>query len=200
MGAAAARTLLSVEDYLALQAASPLAKFEYYYGEVYDMAGASPDHNVIATNISTALSVALRDTPCLVFNSDQRVALDPQGHFGYPDVSVSCDPRYDGATLLTPLVVVEVLSDDTETYDRGRKFEQYRRHSPLEAYVLVSQHAPHVECYTRGPDDAWTLTEAHGLDGALALPPLDLTLALGDVYRKVPFSAAAPPFPRAPRT
>jgi Uma2 family endonuclease len=199
MGAAAARTLLSVEDYLALQAASPLAKFEYYYGEVYDMAGASPDHNVICGNLVAALHEALRDHPCRVFTSDQRVALDPQGHFGYPDVTVACEERYDGATLLTPLVVAEVLSDDTETYDRGRKFEQYRRHSPLEAYVLVSQHAPHVECYTRGLDESWTLTEAHGLDGALALPPLSLTLALGDVHRKVPLSAAAPPFPRAPR-
>jgi len=192
MGAAAARTLLTVEDYLALQAASPLAKYEYYYGEIYDMAGASPDHNVISGNLVGELRAALRDNPCRVFTSDQRVALDPNGHFGYPDVTVACEEHYSGATLLTPLVVVEVLSDETETYDRGKKFEQYRRHTPLEAYVLVSQRAPLVECFTRREDGAWMLTEADGMDASIEISPLGVTLALGEVYRKVRFENDSP--------
>mgnify|MGYP000937874141 FL=1 len=88
-------------------------------------------------------------------------------------------------TLLNPTLIVEVLSDSTEAYDRGRKFEHYRKLESLAEYVLISQHWPHVESYRRQPDHHWLLTESSGLDGVLRLESIDCELALVEVYDKV---------------
>jgi len=97
--------------------------------------------------------------------------------------------------LANPTVLVEVLSDSTEAYDRGKKFEQYRQIESLRAYLLVSQNEPRIEQFVRGESGQWELREAAGLDGALELAPLQIKLALAEVFAGVKFV----PVPIRPR-
>lgn len=186
---------VSQAEYLERERSAP-TKSEYYRGEIFLMAGGSPEHNLIAGNLVTALNNALADRPCMVFPSDQRYAC-PTGLITYPDVSVICgereyfDDRQD--TLLNPLVIVEVLSTSTEGYDRGKKFEHYRTIASLQEYILVAQDSATLEKFTRDRATGnWILSEQHGLDAVLTIDALTCPLALKDVYRKVEFHPATP--------
>lgn len=88
-------------------------------------------------------------------------------------------------TLLNPVLIVEVLSDSTEAYDRGRKFEHYRKLESLAEYVLIAQNRPHIESYRRQANQQWLLTECGTPDGALRLVSIDCELALAEIYDKV---------------
>jgi len=166
-------------------------KSEYYAGEIFAMAGASPSHNALVASIIIALGVRLRGTPCTTFASDLRVECGPSGLFCYPDVSVICgSPQYRDEhrdVVINPTLVVEVLSSSTEGYDRGAKFAQYRRLASLREYVLVSQDEARMEVFTRGDDGRWTLTEAVGLDALCPLSSLDIALPLSEVYERIEF-------------
>lgn len=156
---------------------------------MFAMSGASPRHALITGNIVAALAVRLRDRPCYVFPSDLRLNVGSTGLFTYPDVVVACgelryrDERRD--TLLNPLVLFEVLSESTEAYDRGRKFEHYRTLSSLAEYVLVAQEKPHVEQFVRQADGRWLLEEVSRVEGTLTLPSLGCALPLAEIYAKV---------------
>src|ERR1700722_5245267 len=143
---------VTVDEYLARERVSE-TKHELLNGVVVAMAGASPRHALITSNITVALGNALRSRPCLVLSSDQRVAVEATALCTYPDVTVVCErPRFDtkdAHTLLNPLVIVEVLSDSTEAYDRGAKFAHYRSVPSLAEYVLVAQSERKVEHYRR---------------------------------------------------
>jgi len=99
--------------------------------------------------------------------------------------------------VVNPALLVEVLSDSTEAYDRGKKFEHYRQIPTLQEYLLVSQKEPRIEQFIRQPDGRWLLSEAAGLDASLELPSLRITLSLAEVFAKVNFVRApirsAPP-------
>ena len=185
---------LSPEDYLALERSVDF-KSEYFDGEIFAMAGASESHNLIVINTIRELSIQLKKRPCKVYANDMRVKVSPTGLFTYPDVMVVCgQAQFDDShldTLLNPTLIVEVLSDSTEAYDRGRKFEHYRKLESLMEYVLIAQHRPHVESYRRQPDQGWVLTESDGLEGHLRLDAIDCELALAEIYDKVEFSGAA---------
>ncbi|MBL8132402.1 MAG: Uma2 family endonuclease, partial [Anaerolineae bacterium] len=115
------------DEYLAQDRASEF-KHEYLDGEIYMMAGAKPNHNIIIPNSAASLVGQLRDRDCTVYGSDQRVSVIRAGLYAYPDLTVVCGPPlYDerGETLLNPTLIVEVLSPTTETYDRGEKFRRY---------------------------------------------------------------------------
>jgi Uma2 family endonuclease len=118
-----------------------------------------------------------------------RVKISPTGLYTYPDVTVVCgeaqfeDTQQD--TLLNPTLIVEVLSESTEAYDRGGKFAHYRKLASLMEYVLIAQTKPHVEHYVRQPDNRWLLAEADSLHQTLHLPSIDCHLALAEVYDKV---------------
>jgi len=117
------------------------------------------------------------------------VKISPTGLYTYPDVTVVCDAaqfedtRQD--TLLNPTLIVEVLSESTEAYDRGGKFAHYRKLTSLMEYVLIAQTKPHVEHYVRQPDNRWLLAEADSLHQTLHLPSIDCHLVLAEVYDKV---------------
>lgn len=184
---------LTVQEYLALERSSETRR-EFFRGQVFAMSGASRAHNIIALNIGTRFNLQLKDRDCEAYVSDMRVKVDTTGLYTYPDVVVVCDePQFEDAefdTLLNPLLIVEVLSKSTESYDRGKKFEHYRQLKSLTAYVLVSQDHPHIECFSRGTDGIWQLTEATGLDAAIHIPALDCRLTLAEVYAKVQFPPA----------
>jgi Uma2 family endonuclease len=182
------KTFLTAEEYLAIERQAE-RKSEYYQGEMFLMAGASREHNLLVMNIGRELSQQLRQQPCEVYPSDMRVRVSGTGLYTYPDVTVVCgEPQLADDyrdILLNPALLVEVLSPSTEGYDRGRKFEHYRRIESLAAYLLVSSDRVHVDLFLRQPGGPWLLTEASGLDALIELPPIGCHLALRDVYEKL---------------
>lgn len=178
---------MTPEEYLAFERQSP-EKHEYWGGEIFAMSGASERHNVIALNIGTELNLQLRGRPCRVYANDMRVAPDALGPFAYPDVVALCgEPRLlDGErdTLLNPAVIVEVLSPTTEAFDRGDKFESYRRIESLATYLLVSQGRMRIERFERQPDDHWLLSDYTLPEQEVELPSIGCKLALAAVYDK----------------
>ena len=176
------------EEYLALERQAQ-CKSEYYAGEVFAMAGASRWHNLIVTNVLREISLQLKGRPCTTYPSDMRVKISPTGLYTYPDVTVVCgaaqfeDTQQD--TLLNPTLIVEVLSESTEAYDRGGKFAHYRKLASLLEYVLIAQTKPHIEHYIRQPDNRWLLEEAESWHGTVHLPAIDCHLSLAEVYDKV---------------
>lgn len=188
----ARRPKISVEEYLAREAASP-DKHEFYQGVVFAMAGGSPAHNRIASNIHGNLFAQLRSRDCLPNMSD--VLVNAASLDTYSDVSVVCQPveREPGPmeTLLNPRVLIEVLSPTTERHDRNVKFPHYRRMDSVREILLVQQDAPVVERYIREEDGRWTLVTTERLDGEVLLTSIDCRLAMQVIYANVEF----PPSP-----
>jgi Uma2 family endonuclease len=177
------------EEYLAIERRAE-SRSEFYSGEMFALAGASRRHNMVVTNLVIALGTQLRDSPCNVYSNNMRVRATNTGLFTYPDVMVTCgeeefaDDEQD--TLLNPLVNFEVLSDSTEAYDRGKKFEHYQSIGSLSTYVLVTQHAPRVECYVRQEGGrARVYTETRETDALFGIEAIGCELKLEDVYAKV---------------
>ncbi|MDT5261596.1 MAG: hypothetical protein QOC61_600 [Acidobacteriota bacterium] len=178
---------LSPEEYLTIERRADF-KSEYVDGVAYAMAGGSERHNLIAANVIIALGVQLRDGACRVYPSDLKVRVPNSKRFFYPDVSVICDETQfadeERDVILNPIVVVEVLSDSTEAFDRGKKFLSYQQIESLKEYLLVAQDEFVVEHFLR-QEDGWLYTKASGLDAAIALPALNCRVALSDIYNKV---------------
>jgi Uma2 family endonuclease len=183
------KTLLTEEAYLAIERRAEF-RSEYRGGEMFAMVGASRRHNRIVTNLVTALDIQLRTRACNGYSSNMRVRVTSTGLFIYTDVVLTCgneafaDDEQD--TLLNPLVIFEVLSDSTEAYDRGQKFEHYQNIDSLSAYVLVAQDAPRIERYVRQEGGrAWIYTEAHEANAMFKIEAIACELKLEDVYAKV---------------
>lgn len=179
----ATRIRVSEDEYLERERRAG-SKSELINGQMVAMAGGSPRHNAIAVNVAAELRGRLAGRGCVVFNSDQRVHVPATGLYTYPDVSVSCDgPRFhakDRDTLINPKLIVEVLSEATEAYDRGAKFAHYRSIPSLEEYILVSQAPPRVEHYRRVQPRQWLLTELEGEEANV--PALGVELPLRALY------------------
>lgn len=167
MSTGAALAAMTADEYLGWERDQP-GKHEYHDGVAFAMAGGSPRHNALCAATVGDLRVALRGGRCVVLTSDQRVALRPRRRYVYPDVTVVCGAlRLEEGTddvVTNPAAVVEVLSRRTERYDRGGKWEGYRRIASLDDYLLVSQQAISVEHFQRQPDGSWryTVAEAGG--------------------------------------
>ncbi len=147
------------EEYLAAER-SASQKHELFGGEIFAMAGCSERHDTIAANVTTALGNALRGGPCRPHTSDMRIHVPATGLYTYSDGLVVCGAQFTEETrdtLVNPAVIFEILSDSTEGYDRGRKFDNYRSIPSLQDYVLVSQHAILIEHFVRQEDGTWNL-------------------------------------------
>ena len=164
---------------------------EYYRGEMFAMAGASANHNLIVGNCIQTLGQQLKSKPCRVYPSDLKLRVEATGLFTYPDLSIVCgEPRLEsdhGDVLLNPVVLVEVLSDSTEAYDRGKKFEHYRTIPSLKHYVLITQDRHSIDCFTRSNGESWNLTSCQGLSGKITLEAIECELLGSEVYDKVVF-------------
>lgn len=189
----------SVEYYLAMERES-VERHEYLDGEIYEMAGESPAHGAICMNLSRIISTQLLGTRCQAFAKDIKVRSGPKpewrnrakGLYSYPDLLVVCgelefhDERRD--VLLNPLVIIEVLSESTEAFDRGEKWMRYQTWLPeLSDYVLVSQTRPYIERYNRQPNGQWIYTRAITLEESLRVDSINCVLPLADVYDRVVF-------------
>lgn len=182
------KTLLTEEEYLAIERQAEF-RSEYFAGEVFAMAGASRRHNRIVTNLVTALDNQLRARPCNVYSNDMRVKVKSTGLFTYPDVVLTCgEERFadkENDVLLNPLVIIEVLSDSTEAYDRGKKFENYQSIESLKEYLLVSQDSQRVEQFVRQSGRNWIYSEAHEPGETIKIQSIECELKLEDIYLKV---------------
>jgi len=159
-------------------------RFEYLAGEVFAMGGGTEAHALIAMNTGAALVGALREQPCRVVGSDLKLHIAAADKFCYPDVMVLCGEGDRGGIYVeNPVLIVEVLSDSTESYDRGLKFEQYRLIPELRHYLLLDQKRAHAELYTRTDPAAWRFEEATGEGGVIALDTWGAELPLAELYR-----------------
>jgi Uma2 family endonuclease len=179
---------LTPEEYLHRERKAEF-RSEYYRGETFAMAGASANHNLIVGNCVFTLGLQLKKKPCRVYPSDLRLRIEATGLYTYPDLSVVCgEPQLEsdaGDVLLNPLVIVEVLSDSTEAYDRGKKFEHYRTIPTLRHYVLISQDRHSIDCFSLRDDGSWSLANCQGLEGMVTLDAINGELAASEVYDKV---------------
>jgi Uma2 family endonuclease len=176
------------EEYLALERNAE-ARSEYFAGEIFLMAGASERHNLIVANLIAELRSQFKNRPCKVYPSDMRVKVSASGLYTYPDVTVVCgesqfeDQHKD--TLLNPTLIIEVLSDSSEAYDRGKKFEHYRSLVSLSDYLIMAQDKPEVEHFVRQPDDKWLFAAYSNLNEKLTIDSVNCELILAEVYDKV---------------
>lgn len=180
----------SSEEYLARERLAAF-KSEYLDGDVYAMAGGSPEHNTISVNVSGELRARLKGTPCQVFSSDMKVQTNPSGLCSYPDVTVVRGEPIFGDdhkdVLVNPAVLFEVLSPSTEAFDRGAKFERYQQITSLTNYVLINQNKARAEHFARQAPNKWLLESVAGSEAALFLPSLGVSVPLAEVYECVTF-------------
>lgn len=180
----------SVADYLQGELVSEI-KYEYINGEVYAMSGAKRAHNIISMNLSGQLFAHLRSTPCRVINSDMKVRIQTADDdcFFYPDLHVTCSASDTAEQYNSqPKLIIEVLSDTTERYDRAEKFHHYRKLASLEEYVLITQDTQRVECYRRA--EQWDL-RLYQQGEHVRFESVGLDLQLADIYEGIVFSEAS---------
>lgn len=186
---AAEQLKISPGDYLERERAAE-TKSEYVDGEIFAMAGATYRHNLIAINLQAELRNALKDRPCVVLGSDMKVWIESANTFAYPDVSGRCGPldffdsRQD--VYSNPEFIVEILSDSTETYDRGGKFHRYQTLPTLREYVFVSQNLVAVDVYQRH-EAGWLYHTLQRSGEVLRLESVQADIPLSEIYRDVEF-------------
>ena len=186
-----AEQFITPADYLVLERKA-LIKSEYLNGRIYAMSGASLQHNRIVAGLAVTVGNQLRRKSCEPFFGDMRVKVSPTGLYTYPDVVIVCgelrleDQAFD--TLLNPTVIIEVLSDSTEKYDRGEKFAHYRALDSLTDYLLVAQNQPRIERFNRQAEGHWLYSVADGLDAQMNVGEMDCVLRLNEIYERVVFA------------
>jgi Uma2 family endonuclease len=182
MSSSAHETHYTYADYLVLESSSNV-KHEFLAGQIYAMAGGTPEHGALAAAITGILFAQLRGGQCRPYNSDVRVRT-PSGLATYPDVSVICGQSArdaeDQHAITNPTVIFEVLSRSTEEYDRSDKFEHYKSIDSLVQYVLVSQERRRIEVWTRRENGVWAPTIAD--EGDVAELAIGARLDVRELY------------------
>jgi Uma2 family endonuclease len=183
---------LSAETYLAEEEISPI-KHEYVDGQVYAMTGGTDHHNAIAGNLFAILKNHLRGTGCRTFISDIKARIEPLNIFYYPDVMVTCDERDRETSLFKryPCLLVEVLSNSTEAFDRGDKFADYQQLESLQEYVLISQKRQRVDCFRRDEAGRWVLYSFNAGE-VVHLVSVNLEVGMDALYEDVPLIDSQP--------
>jgi Uma2 family endonuclease len=183
-------TRLTPEEYLRLERLAE-RKSEFFDGEVIPIPGVSRYHNRINRDLVVELTNQLDGHECEVFFCEMRVKISATGSYAYPDLAVVCgEPVFEDArtdTLLNPRVLIEILSESTETHDRGRKLRHYRTIKTLQEYLLISQSECRIERYSRLPSGDWVYSDTTDLQGTVDLQAIHCSLPVARVYRSVTF-------------
>jgi len=161
-------------------------KMEYYRGQIFAMAGAKPNHNIISGNMLTTLNVNLADSNCVVFNSDQALAISDDTYF-YPDIMVGCgkvELDEKQIRLLNPALIVEILSKSTRGFDKGKKFALYREIPSLKEYLMIDAEAIGFESYYKEEGELWRISSGNKLSQSIPLYSLDVEIPLDALYKK----------------
>ena len=174
---------LTPEEYFAWEG-KQLEKHEYLDGQVYAMSGGSKNHSLISVRFITLFANHLEGGSCETGNSDLRVNIVETDIYTYPDVSVTCDERDKTTTqyITYPCLIVEVLSDSTEAYDRGGKFRMYRNNPVLQDYLLVSSTSIEMDSYHKNDAGEWIILNYKAGD-IIELKSINLSFAIEQVYR-----------------
>lgn len=176
------------EEYLALEEKAD-CKSEYYDGLIIPMAGGTTNHNQIALNCVIALSIALKKQDYRVFMSDVRLWIPETRYYKYPDIMVIAGkPEYHNNrkdTIVNPQVIIEVLSDSTQTYDRDEKFKTYRTIPSFQEYILIDQNRVAIDQYFKTGNKRWSLYEYDHEETTLNFQSFDFQLSIADLYDKV---------------
>jgi Uma2 family endonuclease len=185
----------TLEEYLEMDRKSE-ARLEYWNGEIFDMSGVSPEHDQIESNLNLRLRLKLEGRPRRVFLANTRIKVPSLPPYRYSDSSGLCgQPLYEtigGVKVLTnPALIIEVLSDSTEAYDRGDKFTHYKSMPSFCEYLLIAQHRPHVTQLVKQDDGSWKHCEYNDLAGVVKLVSLDCELSLQEIYERVTFDESA---------
>lgn len=183
---------LTIEEYVELDKNSE-ERYEYFEGEIFAMAGGSPEHGRIAGNVFARLFIKLTSVKCEVFNSEIRLKVPALTTYRYPDASVVCgEPIFEeflGVKLLVnPLVLIEVLSPTTEGYDLGKKFTEYKSIPSFQEYLAISQSQPYVIRFHRQENGLWVRHDVEGIESEVQIEALSLTLSLQEIYERVNFT------------
>ena len=182
------------EEYLDLERKAEF-KSEYWLGEVFAMAGVSLPHSRIQGNITRHAGNLLAGRPCEIHGADLKVGIHRgKRGFAYPDAFIHCGPPefvdHHQDVVTNPIAIFEVLSPSTETIDRGRKFNEYRRLDSLRHYILVNQHEMLVEHFARQDGGRWLMSPLTGTD-LLRLADIGLELPVSAIYERVEFPPEA---------
>ncbi|MEM9905598.1 MAG: Uma2 family endonuclease [Cyanobacteria bacterium P01_D01_bin.44] len=174
---------LTPEEYFVWEE-QQLEKYEYIDGQIYAMGGGTVNHSRIAVRFATLCDIHLENTGCITGNSDLKVNIPETNHYTYPDVSVTCDERDKATTqyIAYPCLIVEVLSDSTEAYDRGGKFRLYRQNPALKDYLLVSSTHVEMDLYHKNEAGEWLIVNYKPGD-TVALKSINLSFPIEQVYR-----------------
>jgi Uma2 family endonuclease len=188
---------ISLEEYLELEKTTE-EKLEFDEGLVWSVSGASLTHNVIVVNLLFEIDLQVRDKGCNVYPRDLRVKVPDYPPYRYPDLTANCgDPiieKIGGIDMLVnPALIVEVLSDSTEAFDRGDKFGYYKSIESFTEYLLVAQHRPHVTQFIKHGDGFWLSTEFNDLSESVGLRSVPCVLSLTSIYRGVTFPEVSIP-------
>ncbi|SRR6266404_1204974 len=169
-------------------------RWEYFDGIVISMSGSTLTHNRIAANILTSLRSGARSHGCEALPADMRIKVPKAPPYRYADVVVVCgEPVIESIqgldVLVNPRLIVEILSESTEAYDRGKKFLSYQSIESFEEYLLVAQDKPYVTHYVRQADGSWLRTDIEGIDSEIDLVTIPCRITLSEIYAFVEFSA-----------
>lgn len=186
----------TLEEYLELDRTSD-ERLEYWEGEVFSMSGVSDQHDQIEGNLQFHLRLRLEGKPCRIFSANMRIKVPMMPPYRYADLSALCGApvfeKIGGVDVLTnPALIIEVLSESTEAYDRGDKFSHYKSIPSLTEYLLVAQHRPHVSQFIKQPDGSWKNWEFNDIGDRLKIHSLDCEVNLEEVYRKVNLPVPTP--------
>jgi Uma2 family endonuclease len=183
MSTSARRVHYTYAEYLALEEESSV-RHEFLDGEIYAMAGGSPDHAALAATLIALVGPQL-PPGCRVFTSDLRVRIGVTGLSTYPDAAVVCGrtlrPSEDPLAVVNPVLLIEITSPSTEDYDRGEKLRHYRSLASVREVLIVSHRAPRLTLHRR-EEQGWTETTAAAGD-VLELASVAARVAVDDVYR-----------------
>jgi Uma2 family endonuclease len=187
----------TLEEYFDLER-STNERLEYWNGEIFSMSGGSDRHDQIETNSVILIGNKLRGRPCRVFSANMRIKVPSLPPYRYGDVPALCgEPVFEKIggvdTLTNPALIIEVLSDSTEAYDRGDKFTHYKSIPSLQEYLLIAQHRAHITQYVKQEDGSWSYSEVNDVSASVLLPSVDCVLDLSEVYRDVTFPAVPTP-------
>lgn len=178
----------TVDEYFELDQSSD-TRYEYVYGYVVAMAGASPEHELILTNLSAQIGPQLRKKRvCRIYGSNLRTQIKKNGRYAYPDAVIVCGDIKTGhqQTLLNPTIVVEVLSSSTKSYDLNDKGDDYRKIASLKDIIYIYQDRPGVTIVSR-QDDQWVIKDYEQLSDTVELTSIEATLSLSDLYDQIDF-------------
>lgn len=182
--------IYTVNEYLELEVNSD-ERHEYSDGEIIPMTGGTPNHNEVASNFMVILKLTLRGKPFRSFITDQRLWVPQLNKFTYPDVMVVAQPLQLQAgrtdTVMNALLIAEVLSLGTRSYDKDGKFAAYRSIDSFQEYLMIDQYAVCVEHYARTNDQQWTFREYKSLESRIVLSSIPVEFALSDLYENVQF-------------